>query len=162
HNHKFDPLTQRDFYQMFAYFNSASDVGLDGNAGINSRPAIDAKTVLQTGEEPKLREQIEALKKKLANPSAADVARWEVEQRDELTQRGKDFQLHPVELIKINTPNIGKGFDIEPPNFVHVSIPSDLLAYDVSMRLPKLDKPITGLRIVFHPDPKTGALGYGA
>ncbi len=73
HDHKFDPITQRDYYQIFAYFNTLSDDGLDGNAGINSRPFYEAKTVLQTGEEAALREQIEALKKKLANPSDADV-----------------------------------------------------------------------------------------
>ena len=52
HDHKFDPLTQKDYYQIFAYFNTLSDVGLDGDRGINSRPSIEAKTVLQTGEEP--------------------------------------------------------------------------------------------------------------
>jgi hypothetical protein len=163
HNHKFDPLTQRDYYQIFAYFNSLSDQGLDGNAGINSRPMIEAKTVLQTGEEPELRRQIEALKAKLAKPQAANVARWEEEQRKELAARGKGLQLQKVELLKVSTPNIGKGFDIEPPNFVHVAAPSDLLAYDVSMRLPKLDEPITGLRVVFHPDAKSanGGRGFG-
>ncbi len=160
HDHKFDPITQRDFYQVFAYFNTLSDAGLDGDRGINSRPAYEAKTVLKTGEEPALRQQIQALRKKLANPPAADVARWEKVQRSRLGDRGKNLQLLPVQLIKVNTPNIGKGFDIEPPNFVNVSIPSGLLAYDVSMHLPKTDKPITGLRVVFHPNAQ-GARGYG-
>jgi hypothetical protein len=62
--------------------------------------------------------------------------------------------------LKVSTPNIGKGFDIEPPNFVKITVPTGLLAYDVSMRLPKLDKPITGIRVVFHPD-ANGARGFG-
>ena len=82
----------------------------------------------------------------------------------ELTARGKNFKLHPVELLKVSTPNIGKGFDIDPPRFVHISTPAALVAYDVSMHLPKLDKPMTGVRVVFHPDPNTpgGGRGYGA
>ena len=71
HNHKFDPLTQKDYYQIYAYFNSLSDVGLDGDRGIDSKPSIEAKTVLQTGEEPELQKQIAALKEKLAHPNDA-------------------------------------------------------------------------------------------
>ncbi|HVT30569.1 MAG TPA: PSD1 and planctomycete cytochrome C domain-containing protein, partial [Lacipirellulaceae bacterium] len=160
HDHKFDPITQRDFYRLYAYFNTLSDVGLDGDRGINSRPSIRAHTVLHTGEEPTLRRQIADLKRKLANPSPADVAQWERKQREQLNRRGTNFQLLPVNLLKVSTPNIGKGYGIDPPNFVHVNIPSGLLAYDVSMRLPKTDKPITGLRIIFHPNAQ-GARGFG-
>jgi hypothetical protein len=164
HDHKFDPITQRDYYQLFAYFNTLSDIGLDGNSGINSRPVYEAKTVLQTGEEPELRREIERLKEKLANPYPADVARWEETQRQQLRKRGNDLQLQPVELLNISTPNIGKGFDIVEPNFVHVTVPTGMLAYDVSLRLPKLDEPITGVRIVFHPDKAApgGGRGYGS
>ena len=31
HDHKYDPITQREYYQMFAFYNSLSDKGLDGN-----------------------------------------------------------------------------------------------------------------------------------
>jgi hypothetical protein len=161
HDHKFDPITQRDYYQLFAYFNTLSDAGLDGNAGINSRPIYEAKTVLETGEVPDLKQQIESLRKQLQNPDAAAVTRWENDQRLRLRNRGKDLQLHQVELLQVSTPNIGKGFDIVAPNFVHVSAPSDMLAYDVSMRLPKLDKPITGVRVTFHPNAAAPNNGRG-
>jgi hypothetical protein len=163
HDHKFDPITQRDYYQLYAYFNTLSDQGTDGDGGRNSRPVFEAKTVLETGEEPELRRRIKALKKRLTNPDPAAVERWENQQRAELDARGTGFMLHPVELLKVSTPNAGAGFDIDPPRFVHISRPVFLVAYDVSVRLPKTDKPITGVRIVFHPDAGTpgGGLGYG-
>ncbi len=117
--------------------------------------------MLQTGEEADLREQIVALKKRLANSRTADITRWENEQRLRLNARGKNLQLQKVDLIKISTPNTGSGFDIDPPNLVRIASRSYLIAYDVSMRLPKSENLITGLRVVFHPDPKTGARGFG-
>ena len=33
HDHKYDPLSQREFYRLFAYFNNVPEVGQDGRKG---------------------------------------------------------------------------------------------------------------------------------
>ena len=33
HDHKFDPVTQKEFYQMYAFFNAVPERGLDGSKG---------------------------------------------------------------------------------------------------------------------------------
>ncbi len=43
HNHKFDPFTQKEFYQLYAYFNSIPEDGRFSNFG-NSAPWIPAPT----------------------------------------------------------------------------------------------------------------------
>ena len=40
HDHKFDPLTQKDFYRLFAFFNNIDEAGLGPNNG-NSPPFIE-------------------------------------------------------------------------------------------------------------------------
>ncbi|GIW96173.1 MAG: hypothetical protein KatS3mg110_4214 [Pirellulaceae bacterium] len=39
HDHKYDPISQRDFYQLYAFFNNVPEKGLDGSKG-NAAPFI--------------------------------------------------------------------------------------------------------------------------
>ena len=41
HDHKYDPITQKEYYQMSAFFNTITEKGLDGNDG-NAGPMMDA------------------------------------------------------------------------------------------------------------------------
>ena len=43
HNHKFDPFTQKEYYQLYAYFNSIREDGRFNNFG-NAAPWIPAPT----------------------------------------------------------------------------------------------------------------------
>jgi len=39
HSHKFDPISHKEFYQFYAFFNSVPEQGLDGRLG-NARPVL--------------------------------------------------------------------------------------------------------------------------
>lgn len=39
HDHKYDPITQRDYYSLLAAFNNVSETGLAGNVSAQYRPA---------------------------------------------------------------------------------------------------------------------------
>ncbi|MFT5468650.1 MAG: hypothetical protein ACI8UO_003761 [Verrucomicrobiales bacterium] len=39
HDHKFDPISQRDYYRFFAFFNNVPERGLDGSRG-NAAPSL--------------------------------------------------------------------------------------------------------------------------
>ena len=43
HNHKYDPFTQKEFYQVFAYFNNVPELGRAMKYG-NSPPLVPAPT----------------------------------------------------------------------------------------------------------------------
>lgn len=43
HDHKYDPLTQREYYQLYAFFNNIDEKGLDGNQG-NAQPLLRLPT----------------------------------------------------------------------------------------------------------------------
>lgn len=43
HDHKYDPITQKDYYQLFAFFHNVPENGLDGSKG-NAAPLIKVPT----------------------------------------------------------------------------------------------------------------------
>jgi hypothetical protein len=63
HDHKFDPLTMKDFYSLFAFFNNTTQPGMDGNAK-DSAPVIRVyKTSEQEAKANQLRAEVGKLKK---------------------------------------------------------------------------------------------------
>jgi hypothetical protein len=72
HDHKFDPITQREFYQLYAFFNNVPEKGLDGNQG-NAAPMLPLPTAEQAAQQRILDAQIDALKK-LTEVDGADDA----------------------------------------------------------------------------------------
>jgi cytochrome c553 len=81
HDHKYDPLTQRDFYQLYAFFHNVPENGLDGNQG-NAAPFIKATSPAEQQELDRLTGEIARLAGDLAAPQAAlDAAQidWETE-----------------------------------------------------------------------------------
>ena len=163
HDHKFDPITQKEYYQLFAFFNTLDDRGLDGNGGVNPGPSFAAHTVLRTGEEPSLRPQIAALKAELARPDEGVLRAWERRQHALLDARGRGLELHPLKILKVSTPNRGAGFDMEDGNRVRlrqVGEPGGVRHLDANC--PSWSEPVTGLRVVVHPLPELPGGGWGS
>lgn len=161
HDHKFDPITQRDYYRLFAFFNQTTEPAHGGDGGQNAAPTAMLKSVLLAGHEESLRARVAELEKALASPAPAAIAAWEAEQRAQLALRGQHLALHPVKLLKMSTPNTGSGFEIADNRYALVTRPMGFLAFDVSMELPQLTQPITGLRVVMHPAPDALDAGWG-
>ncbi|PQO46013.1 hypothetical protein C5Y93_12125 [Blastopirellula marina] len=46
HDHKYDPLSQREFYQMFGYFNNIGEAGI--GPGVRANPTIKSHSPLAT------------------------------------------------------------------------------------------------------------------
>jgi hypothetical protein len=64
HDHKFDPFTQREFYQLFAYFNNVPEKGRAVKFG-NSPPYIKAPTPEMAGRLERLTNLVAAMEREL-------------------------------------------------------------------------------------------------
>ena len=164
HDHKFDPISQKEYYQFLAYFNEVDDKGLDGDAGRNSQPTFEAATAIRHADVDAIAQEIAAIEKDLSAPKPDLLAAWEAAQRAELSRRGVDLQLHPLRTLSAKTPE-------RDPTKLEVLEDGSIFAkgaykqtYTVSLELADTEvAPITGVRIEFypHPDVRGGALGYG-
>ena len=63
HDHKFDPVSQREFYQLFAFFNGLDGPALDGNAK-DPAPTVQVPTHEQAERLGAIRMTIEDVAKR--------------------------------------------------------------------------------------------------
>ncbi len=84
HDHKFDPITQREYYQLFAYFNGLTEKAMDGNKPLPP-PIVRVPTPQQREDEQELLQTIARLKGSVEQREAAALAEldaWEQSVRD--------------------------------------------------------------------------------
>src|SRR5262245_35205723 len=69
HNHKYDPVTQKEYYQLFAYFNNIPEYGR-AIRGANSPPVMPAPTREQQRELKHLNQSLVEAEKQFASYEA--------------------------------------------------------------------------------------------
>ncbi|MDF1812883.1 MAG: PSD1 and planctomycete cytochrome C domain-containing protein [Verrucomicrobiales bacterium] len=162
HDHKYDPVSQRDYYRFYAYFNSIGDKGLDGNAGKNSAPFIEAKSPIPHNTGP-VRKQLDKAREELNLPREEALQNWVESVRGELDQLGANQKKYPVHIVGAKTPNRNTSWvTVEDGELVHLNT-ARRSAFTFSAHVPDCDgAEITALRVVFEPDPETKTLGWAA
>ncbi len=77
HDHKYDPVTQRDYYRFYAFFNTIDETGLDGRYG-NARPLLKRPSTENQAELERRRHEVQALEARLDGPAlVAEQLLWE-------------------------------------------------------------------------------------
>ncbi len=69
HSHKYDPITQADYYRFFAFFNQTAD-----NDQPDERPTLTVPTPQQQEQNRRISTRIAELKKQLREPARVAVA----------------------------------------------------------------------------------------
>jgi hypothetical protein len=91
HDHKFDPISQKEFYSLYSFFNNNKEKAMDGNAALVA-PVIKLKGPEQDNQLKELDKEIAALKKQIAQ------AIVNVNYKDPFPQELKKFS-SPQEVV---------------------------------------------------------------
>lgn len=89
HDHKYDPITQRDFYQLFAFFNNIQESGtLSAKQGEgNSDPVLTIADADQKQKQELLAKEIKSLENQLLEADkdiAGKMSKWEEKLKKEI------------------------------------------------------------------------------
>ena len=103
HNHKYDPISQRDYYQLFAFFNSGQDVN-------SVTPTLSLPSPEQTRQLAELDRQIAAAQGEVPKPEAGLKAKED--------ERKKLAASIPTTLVMADLPK---------PRQTHVLVRGDFL-----------------------------------
>jgi hypothetical protein len=73
HDHKYDPISQKEYYQLYAFFHNVPESGLDGSKG-NAAPMLKIPTGTQQQTLEELGRQVQQADRELTS-AAGDAAR---------------------------------------------------------------------------------------
>lgn len=97
HDHKYDPISQREFYQLYSYFNSIDESGRV-DAGGNANPVLPVPTEEQSAKKVELGTKLADLQKELR--SVTTVERQLAWEKAKLAVLSKDNRPPVWELLK--------------------------------------------------------------
>lgn len=156
HDHKYDPLTQREFYQLFAFFHNVPENGLDGRTG-NASPLLKAPTIEEEARLKQLNDKILSIERQLSEPNEKlDAAQAEWEQ-SALTQPSNTWQVSSDAIIE----SAGKATlkRLDDGSFLASGANPAQETYTVT--LAALPKSVTAIRLETLSDPSLPAKGPG-
>ncbi|MEY3458319.1 MAG: hypothetical protein RL215_1476, partial [Planctomycetota bacterium] len=103
HDHKYDPISQQDFYQLAAFFNNVPDRIVSYSAGRMAEPLLKVPSPQQQAELDRLTQLESDLKARLEQPRLAAPAateKWE-------------SSLSPEELRNLSLPGLAAAFTLD-------------------------------------------------
>jgi len=159
HDHKYDPVSQKEFYSLFAYFNSVDESGILDGDGRNTAPVLSLPTPEQADTLAALtagtRQAREALKQ--AEATLADgQPEWESSLVATIGQPPAWATARPVALASAN----GSVLTLEDDAVFAGSGPQpDTDTYSLTL---KTETPVvTALRVELLPDDRLPSKGPG-
>ena len=116
HDHKFDPISQREFYQMYAFFNNVAEVDKEADRNKFNEPFLQLGTPQEIVRKQAYESQLKALQEELATYQKTVTDKSDI---------GAKERLDTIRLIRGKTPKVPTTMVMkelpEPrPAFIHL------------------------------------------
>ena len=139
HDHKFDPITQGDFYRMSAFFRNTTQAAMDGNVH-DTKPALLVFSDEGLRKQSQLKEQIAEIKKQINDLSKVEskaYAKWD---KERIVSPGipmlNEYLTMKVDVSDLNEKTEDRTWYDEKSNAVKINSDTSIEIGDVA----KLDK----------------------
>lgn len=156
HDHKFDPVTQKEYYQLYAFFNNLPENGLDGRKG-NAEPMIPVPSSAQLAAIVSQTTAIGDLERRIQGPMPsvdAQQIQWEHSLKNAI---GAGWVALTPDTM---TAKAGTTFEtLEDQSIVVRGANPDTDVYTLTAPAPQ--QPITAIRLETLPDNSLPGNGPG-
>jgi hypothetical protein len=124
HDHKFDPISQKEFYELYAFFNSTAEKAMDGNALLPA-PILKVPSPGQSDQQQNLATEIAAVEAEIRGALAKIQYEDPLKEASPESLEPKDFVWidealpagaqpqgdgpNPFELVSLSSPPVHQG-----------------------------------------------------
>ncbi|MBT6851243.1 MAG: DUF1553 domain-containing protein [Opitutae bacterium] len=157
HDHKYDNISQDNYYQLFAFYNNGDETNLnvpkskDANKNFREEKASHDKKVAE----------LEKRIKNLLSSRRGDQGKWEEQIKARIAAIKNPIAYHPMKLAeftKLEDYKLVRQVD----NSVFVEkLSHDTATFHIDVSVDTGEKPITGFRLEVLADPKLPSKGPG-
>jgi len=149
HDHKYDPVSQAEYFQMYAYFNTIEEQGIDGRDG-NAVPLMRASTEKEDLRLARMNERIEQIRAEMQKPMPeVDAAQAAWEEASWAKLQDKWQAIAPVSAVSTG------GATLTPSPDGLVTAGGENPAADVyELEFDLEQTSVTALRLELLPDPE--------
>lgn len=151
HDHKYDPLSQREFYQMYAYFNNIGERGI--GPGVKANPTMVASSVLMEVPE-NLKRDVQSAEQNLTEAQQGLAARREAWIQS--AQEQDKTEVNSWKIVEVLSAAVqGQGELIQQDQVLTFNGPTaGRVTYEVALQAS--EQPITGIQFTALPDDRFG------
>ncbi|MBI1786195.1 MAG: PSD1 domain-containing protein [Acidobacteria bacterium] len=127
HDHKYDPIAQREFYQLFAYLNNADEIASEAERYDFNRPILEIPTPEEIARREAYRAQVSALSKELIGYVRTLAARPGADPKQDagLRERMGNLRALRQRQPKITTTLVMR--ELPQPRETHIHLGGDFL-----------------------------------
>jgi len=155
HDHKYDPITQREFYQLFAFFNNTDEISSEDDRYDFNRPILQLPTPDETARLKVYNTQVAVLSKEVADYvkglAAKPVVPGDPPKYQDAGLQERVAKLRSLEKQKPQLTTTLVMRELPAPRQTYIHLGGDFLQHGapVSPGVPAVlsSKPVTGTRL---------------